>query len=303
MIERSFVDTSWPRTVLWSRGEGCRELATLLASDRAAQIDRDPVESCVALRADLAVMAKLGSFDLVPIVAPSSFDPSSVSSVVAAVGPGPHSRLAAAIASRLAARLDVPGEAVCAVRPGQPRAPARALLNDIAGPAGLAGRVVETVGPAGLLDEVQPTPLLVLGAPGGSWINRQFLGPGARLKSQAPAGAVVVRDAPRRAFHIMGEPSGLSPYLRVGDAASLLTAPVTPVAEEGRLVGIVRVEGLVDVDPTAPIADVMEDAPFIDVSDTLEMIAELSEFFEGSPIPVVDRNGMLTGLVDPAQLG
>jgi hypothetical protein len=288
----------FPTTVLWSRGEGCAQLAELLANVSAIQIEGDPRRACLDHRADLVVMKKVGSFDLVPVAAPDGVDVEAVRTVVAAVGEGPHSELAAVVAARIAGSLGVTVEAVSAVRPGAPRGASRSLVDRISARAGISGRVVEAQNASGLIEHLDAGALLVLGAPGGSWLTRQFIGPGARLMSQAPGGTVVVRDAPRRAFQLMTEPEPLSVHMHAGDAVEILRGRVVPVTNEGTLVGVVRAAALAAAPPETVLGDLMEDPPLIDVYEDVEGLVALAEFFEGDPMPLVDENGTLRGMLD-----
>lgn len=292
----------FPRTVLWTRGEGCHELAELLAIGEAVQATGDPYEAGIRHRADMVVMKKVGSLDLLPVAAPEDFEPGSVTNVVAAVGEGPHSALAAVIAGRIASGLDVPAEAIMAVRPGAPRAGARRILDIARAGSGLKGNVVELKGAPEMVKSMDPTTLLVLGAPGGSWLHRQFFGPGARLLTRAPGGTIVVRDAPARAFQYMSEPYGVSPHMRIQDALAVVTTNVVPVVEDGGLVGIIRREALAKGDPIGEVGEVMEAPAFVEAIDAVDQIETLVEFFEGCAIPLVDRQGRLVGVLDPKNL-
>jgi CBS domain-containing protein len=294
--------TPFPRTVLWTRGDGCRELAELLAGARAIQVVGDPRDAGIRYVADMVVMKKVGSLDLLPVAAPTEFDAQGATHVVAAVGEGPHSQLATIVAGRIAARLELPVEAVTAVRPGAPRAKARRLVDLARAASGIPGRVVETQSAAGLIESIPPATLLVLGAPGGSWLHRQFFGPGARLLTHAPAGTIVVRDAPRRAFHHMSEPHGVSQHLGIRDALVIVTEAVTPVVDGGQLVGVVRKDAIAGASPDAEVGQVMEAPAFVEATDDVGEIAHVVEFYEGSPIPLVDGRGRLVGLLDPADL-
>ncbi|HSF84957.1 MAG TPA: CBS domain-containing protein [Acidimicrobiia bacterium] len=300
--QRDLRAAPFPQTVLWTRGDGCHELADLLASKRAIQVVGDPYEAGIRYRADMVVMKQVGSLDLLPVGAPTAFDAEGASNIVAAVGHGPNSRLATIVASRLAERLNIPAEAVTAVRPGAPRAEARRTVDRARANSGIPGRVVEARSEAGLLESIPPSTLLVLGAPGGSWLHRQFFGPGARLRTHAPAGTIVVRDAPRRAFHFMTEPAGVSGHLRVREALGILSEEVTPVVDEGHLVGVIRREALVEAEPDREIADVMETPAFVEATDEVGEIEYVLEFYEGSRIPLVDRKGKLVGLLDPTDV-
>jgi hypothetical protein len=291
----------FPRSVLWTRGEGCEPLARLLAEGSPTRAEADLPAACLAARADLVVMASTGSFDLVATASPTGFDPDQVRSVVAAVGSGPHSALAAVTAARLAAALDVPGEVVSGQRGEGGGSDAEAAVVEASELSGLQGRVVVVRSAAALVDGMAPGTLLVLGAPGGSWLQRQFFGPGARLTSAAPGGTVVVRDAPLRAFHRAEPIEGLGHQMRVGDALLVATAAVHPVVDEGRLVGVVRIADLAGFDPDSQLGSVMESAPHASVFDALTELEEIGEFYDGAAVPVVDRDGTLHGAVPPGR--
>jgi hypothetical protein len=291
--------STFPETVVWSRGSGCGELAELLATGRAHQIESNPAQTCIERRADLAVMRSAGSFDLVPVAVPSQVLLDSTTLVVAAVSTGPHSDLAAVIAARLGDALSVPARALTAVRPGAVRNAAVNHLSDIDRLTGLTGDIVETEHAAQLVDSLPSGTLVVLGAPGGSWLTRQFFGPGARLRSHAPSGTVVVRDAAPKAFQRMAEPSGIGPHAFVRDVITLMATPTVPVVEAGLLIGIVRMSKLRNADPDAEVGDLVEDPPFVVVDDEVSSLVDLVEFFDNGPIPVIDREGRLAGLLTP----
>ena len=296
------TQSAYPETVLWTKGDGCRELAELLATKDAVAVEGDPHAAGIRHRADMMVMNKVGSFDLLPVAAPTGFDTEMASNIVVAVGEGPNSQLAARLAGRLADRLQLPVEALTAVRPGAPTAPARRLVDQARAAPGMPGRVVEVQSEADLLESVAGSTLLLLGAPGGSWLHRQFFGPGAKLLTAAPAGTIVVRDAPRRALHVMAEPFGVSRHLRVQDALMIITDTVTPVVDDGKLVGIVRRNALTDGPADGEVADVMETPAYVEATDSLDDLGDVVEFYESSPIPLVDRRGRLVGLLDPESI-
>jgi CBS domain-containing protein len=157
-------------------------------------------------------------------------------------------------------------------------------------------RRLERVSSAGeLVSRLGDTTLLVLGAPGGSWFQRQFFGPGRRLIHAAPGGIVVVRSSPRRCFQAVEDAIAIGPLLSVVEATSLSGLPVVPVAIDGKLVGLFRsgVEGPAG----ATVEDVMEDPLFLEADDPVEASADLRSFFDGAPIPVVDRDGRLVGVL------
>ncbi|MBS1195505.1 MAG: hypothetical protein H6R33_225 [Actinobacteria bacterium] len=288
--------TGW--SVVWTRGEGCDDLAALLAGGEAHRAGPDLRASCVEARADLLVGRKLTSFDLVSMAVPYAFDPPRVESVVGAVSGGPHSVLAAAVAQRLAVALQVPAMLVAAsAEAGTDPAAADALERAAQLVPIPEQRLLRAANPGAAVRALPTGSLLVLGAPGGAWWKRQFTGPGRQLRGGAPAGAVVVRRAPRRCFQHMEEPFAMGTQMPAGEARRLSQATVVPVAEEGRLVGLVRRRALDAADPAAPLGSIMEAPLFALAEDPLDVVADLASFLEGAPVPVVDAAGRLCGLV------
>ncbi len=282
--------------VVWTRGAGCSELAQLLSDEVPPRISGDLVEGCIDQRADLLVSRRLpGSFDLVNVAVPMDFVPENVTRVVSAVAGGPHSFLAAETAARIGRKLGVEAEMISAVRPGDDPADAEELLDRI----GLAvpeigGRVVAVEGISELVEQLDEGTLLVLGAPGGSWLQRSRFGPGARLKSRAPAGAIIVRSVPDRVFRWMGEPVFVSPLRNADDTLLLHQEKVLAVADEGMLVGLVRRENLERVGNSA-VESVMEEALSAKVDETIAEAMELEPTFGRDPIPVTDHDERLVG--------
>ncbi len=293
----------FPRLVSWTRGEHCSRLAELLATERTDRVHGDLFASCVANRPDLVVMRRRSSFNLVSTATPMDLAPDRTRSVIAAVAGGPHSRLAAAIAARVGTALGVTADAISAYRRDADRDAAAQVLQTLELlnlPLGL--RTVNAPNAARLVDDLPPDCLLVLGAPGGSWLHRQFLGPGARLMARAPAGAVVVQAAPVRAFHYMRPGTCLGGHLPARDAVLATAEAVMPVCEEGRLIGVVRREVLLNAPPDTEIGQFVEPAPFASMLEPLEDLHDLASYLDGSPIPLVDPAGVFVGCIDPAVL-
>jgi len=285
-------------SVVWTHGAGCPDLANLLAGGEARRAGPDLRASCVEARADLLVGRKLTSFDLVSMAVPYGFDPSRVEAVVAAVAGGPHSLLAARVARRLSAALEVPASLVAASPEEVADPAAEEALERAATLVPISERrVLRAANPGAAVRALPPGSLLVLGAPGGTWWQRQFTGPGRQLRLGAPAGAVVVRRAPRRCFHYMEEPAAMGVQMPAGEALRLAGTAVVPVAEEGRLVGLVRHRALSEADPGAPLGRIMEAPAFALAEDPLNVVGELSAFLDGAPVPVVDASGRLCGMV------
>ena len=288
------------RSVIWTRGKGCGELAAAI-QPTALRVEGTLEDICRAERADLLVSRKLTSFDLVPVAVPHELDLAATTSIVAAVAGGPHSDLAALVAYQMGEMLSVPADILCAYGLGESRAEALAQIEILSTVVdGMPFRLVETEEPADLVEELDDGTLLVVGAPGGSWFQRQFFGPGRRLQGRAPAGTVVVRSAPQRAFHFLREPEVyLSPMLGSGDALRMLEYPVLPVADNGKLVGIVRRSSLHLVGHGIQVASVMEDPVAVTVDTPMDEVGEVAQALGGAPVPVIDDEGFLVGVVGP----
>ncbi len=289
--------------VAWSRGAGCLELATLLGGRPPIQVKGDLRRSCIKDRIELLVTRRLSSFDLVPIVIPHHLELERVESVTAAVGDGPHSELAAAVGSGIGAALGVPAELATVYRTPEEITVALARLERLAEVhPDIGRRAVDEPTAKRLVESLAPGTLLVVGAPGGSWLQRQLFGTGHRLLVTAPSGAIVVRSAPRRCYQDAADPAGIAigGHLTVKDALALMRYPVVPVCEGGRLVGTARIETLVEKEPTLLVADVMEPPVAVADVEPVAAAADLDEFFGNSPIPVVDSDGYLIGTIfDP----
>ena len=135
---------------------------------------------------------------------------------------------------------------------------------------------------------------MVFGAPGGSWLQRSMLGPGARLRSKAPAGAIMVRSAPDRVFRWMGEPVFVGPLRQADDTLRMHEESVLAVADEGVLIGLVRRERLEGAGDS-PVGSLMEDALSAKVDETIAEAMVLEPTFGRDPIPVTDHDEHLVG--------
>ncbi|HJS72366.1 MAG TPA: hypothetical protein VJ858_06520 [Acidimicrobiia bacterium] len=282
--------------VLWTRGKGCLELAEALGGGSTGRVTGDLAESCIRERADVLVSKKLPSdFDLVNVAVPIGFDPERVTSVVATVAGGPHSLLAAETAAALAAGLGVGAEMVSAARPGEGIDSALDVLGQVGAKLpDMRRRVAVVDGVAGLVEEIDDDALLVIGAPGGSWLNRSRTGPGARLRRTAQAGVVMVRSAPDRVFRFMDEPVYVSPLRLADDTLRFHSENTLAVADAGLLVGLVRREGLMKAGDR-PVASVMEEAISVKVDETILRAWDLEPTFGPDPIPVTDHDEHLVG--------
>lgn len=281
---------------MFTRGEGCHELAEVLGGDQVGRVQGDLAESCLDERADVLVSKKLPSgFDLVNVVVPIDFEPDRVTKVVATVAGGPHSVLAAETATAVASKLGVEVEMLSAARSHTEIGAAGEILDQVgAFLPGLGRRVVVVDGIAELVEELDDGALLVLGAPGGSWLNRSRTGPGARLRRTAQAGAVIVRSAPDRVFRFMGDPVYVSPLRLADDTLRIHKERTLAVADEGLLVGVVRREGLMKAG-AGPVASVMEEALSVRLDETISQARELEPAFGPDPIPVTDHDDYLVG--------
>jgi CBS domain-containing protein len=282
--------------VVWTRGKGCAELAVLLTGDEPDRISGDPAEECLSHRADLLVARRLSnSFDLVSVAIPVDFQPDKVTRVVATVAGGPHSLFAAETAAQLGSALDVPAEMVSASGPDHDTASARMILDKIRTQLpGLLSRVIEVDGISELVETLEEGALLVLGAPGGSWLQRSMFGPGARLRRTAQAGAVIVRSAPDRVFRFMGEPVYVAPLRQADDTLRFHKENTLAVADEGRLIGLVRRQSLVRAGGDS-VGSVMEEAVSVRLDETLSDAWQLEPTFGEDPIPVTDHDERLVG--------
>lgn len=282
--------------VVFTRGKGCHELAEVLGGDQVGRIQGDLSASCLEERADVLVSKRLPSgFDLVNVVVPVDFEPDRVTKVVATVAGGPHSVLAAETASAVAAGLGVEAEMLSAARSDDGIGAAGEILDQVgAYLPDLGRRAVVVDGIAELVEELDEGALLVLGAPGGSWLNRSRTGPGARLRRTAQAGAVIVRSAPDRVFRFMGDPVYVSPLRLADDTLRIHKERTLAVADEGLLVGLVRREGLMKAG-ASPVASVMEEALSVRLDETISQARELKPTFGPDPIPVTDHDEHLVG--------
>lgn len=282
--------------VVWTRGKGCYELAEVLGRGESSRIKGDVSEECISERADVLVSKRLPSgFDLVNVAVPVDFDAEKVNKVVATVGGGPHSLLAAETAATLAANLDVEAELLSAAQNEDEIEASGAILDQVGASIPSVGRRVVVVDGIGeLVDDLDDGALLVLGAPGGSWLNRSRTGPGARLRRTAQAGAIIVRSAPDRVFRFMGEPVYVAPLRHADDTLRVHAENTLAVADQGRLVGLVRREDLVKAGGQ-PVASVMEEALSVKVDETLTEARELEPTFGRDPIPVTDHEEHLVG--------
>lgn len=292
-------------SVVWTRGRGCADLAKALGEGSPRRVQGDLTEACVSSRADLLVIRKLPtSFQLVSVAVPVDLEPGAVGRVVAAVSGGPHSPLAARVAARIAAVLEVRAELVCAYRGDGERAEAERAVHEVAATVpGLPARLVEGKVAQGIIDGLPDDALLVLGAPGGFWLQRVLFGTGARLRSRAPGGAVVVRHAPDRVYQKMEEPQFVGCHLSAAEALRVTGLDAVPVVDAGELVGLVRKRALLEAGDGVRVEEVMEAPVAVQLTDSVAEVASAAAVMDGDPVPVVDRDGNLVGSILPGRAG
>src|SRR5512139_2568528 len=81
------------------------------------------------------------------------------------------------------------------------------------------------------------------------------------------------------------------------------TAVLVIVCEDGKLVGVVRIEDLLAADSTEKLADVMDrEAPFVAPGIDQEVAAMRAANRGESALPVVDGNGNFVGVIPPHRL-
>jgi hypothetical protein len=288
--------------VVWTRGAQCRVLAEVLGGGTAHKADANVAAACIEARAGLLVARHLNSFDLCNVAVPHGFNPDTTRSVVAAVGSGPHSYFATIIAQRLSHQLGILARAVYGRRPGDEQPQAQAVLATIATDLpDLAVETIEAANPAAMVSSLPAGTLLVVGAPGGSWFQRQFFGPGARIQAKAPNGTIVVKHAPIRVYQIMQPPTAFGPHMRVADAVHLATDQHVIVALDGQLLGIAYTQALRQAQPDQELQEVMDDPVFLHADEHLGHATELVTR-HGSPIPVVDAQTRLVGSLAASDL-
>lgn len=286
-------------SVVWTRGEGCNALATMIADGVPKFAGADPRDACLEARADVIVQRRLTSFDLVSVAVPRRFRPDAIGSVVAVAG-GSHAELAARVARKIASASGTEAMLISVSRGGGDDPGAQLALDrtDRKVP-GLTPALVRADSALALLSAIEPDSVLVVGAPGGSWLQRQMFGPGPRLRHVPSGGVVVVRGSPSRCFQRTHPGVVISPWLHVKDARRLMVDAVVPVVDAGLLVGIVRRDVLMTAPDDVEVATLAEEPVFVTVDDPIEAAADLSGFLEGAPVPVVDDFGRYVGNFAP----
>lgn len=259
-------------------------------------MEGDLTRACIGARADLLVTARASSFDLISTAVPLGIDGNvKIPVVVGAVGTGPHSPLVANLTRLIASGIGADATLVTVSTSDSEDEDALATLEALDPMAPGAGtKVVRAGSAAGLVDALPPDALLVLGAPGGPWWQRQFFGPGRRLIHRAPAGAVVAKAASPKCFQAMDEISALGRHMIGRDALQVMTGPVAAVADHGVLIGIVRRSGLETLS-MATVEDAMDPPVSVLAEDTIETATEVAESIDGAPVPVTNGEGKLLG--------
>ena len=286
-----------PRTV-WTRGKECAELARVIAGDAAIRASGDLLEACVEARAELLVTKRVPNAGPVASATPFDFSPEGANRVVALVSGGPHSLLAARMALWLGASLDLPAGLVSGYRVPDEQDHASEVIERITPHVPLLEtRTVEAWTGKQLLDEIEDDVLLVFGAAGGSWIQRMFLGPGARLASGAPGGAVVVRDQAPSVFQRMEPPVYVSPLLNASDALLVSSHSAIPVVAFGRVVGVVRRAVLEAAPADVTVESVMEAPHMVAPTDSVADALEIYRRTGMDPIPVCGPDAQLVGVI------
>lgn len=293
------IDVHWPDPplrVLWSRGKGCAELARAI-DPAALRVEGNTEAACIEHRATLVVRRRtMTRFDLVPTAAPHDLDLDRVEAVVALVGGGPHSRLAARVTARLGASMGIPARMLCAYRTDEEQAEALTTVERLftLEPT-LEYRTIRADTAAEIMESLAEHEVAVLGAPAGNWLQRQIFGTGARLVANAPAGTIIVHDAPTRVFQLLEEPVYVSPHMRARDAALVLDASRLAVVDHGQLQGMVMMDDLQAADPATEVGDLMEAVTPLHMNDPMPDPVEAG----GLAMPVVDDGGRLVGLITP----
>jgi len=289
--------------VLWTRGAQCQVLADVVSGGTAIRASADVAASCIQTGASLLVTRHLRSLDLCNVAVPHGFSPVETRSIVAAVGSGPHSRLAVVIAHVLGQQLEVAVRAVYGHHDATERSRAFEVLDNVAdGLADVSVEAVQSPSPAAMVSALPAGTLLVVGAPGGSWFQRQFFGPGARIQAKAPGGTIVVKSAPARVYQIMQPATAFGPHMRVVDARQLADAQHLIVAERGKLLGLIPHRTLAEARPDLELRDIMESPALLSPDEDLDHAAELISSHPGSAIPVVDSRRRIIGTVTAADL-
>ncbi|HEY5650746.1 MAG TPA: CBS domain-containing protein [Acidimicrobiia bacterium] len=296
---RRFDNPFHPAPVIHTRGEGCAELADLLSIVPSIRVKGDLAEACQLHRTDLVVGRRLTSgLEIASQVVPNSFDSANTEWVVAAVSGGPHSPLAARVARRLGESMGVKSLMVCAYMDDETQVEALSWVERLYQEVpGIEYRMIEARDADGIIEQLPEKSALVIGAPGGSWLQRTFFGQGARLRKGGSAGVMVVRAVPERVFQAMADPVFVGGMREVGDILRIHGERILAVADRAKLIGIVDRGALEASDPLALVRDVMDEPLSVPVDASVDEALALVERFGQEPIPVTDEAGHLVGSI------
>jgi Mg/Co/Ni transporter MgtE len=75
------------------------------------------------------------------------------------------------------------------------------------------------------------------------------------------------------------------------------------VVDAGRLIGIAHWNRLTWADPESTVGEAMDAPISLAETDAVELAASLAAALAGSPVPVIDEDGRLTGMLDGAWTG
>lgn len=185
---------------------------------------------------------------------------------------------------------------VCAYRDEEGQAGALQLIQDLyVQVPDIEYRLLEAADATALTSQLPEDTALVLGAPGGGWLQRTFFGQGAKLIQSAPAGAIVVRSAPRRVFQEMGEPVYTSPLHDATDLLRIYPQSRLAVSDAGKLVGVVRRDVLEQAGPGVSVNELMDEPVSVSVAAALDDVRDVWKDFDPDPVPVIDDEGALVG--------
>lgn len=296
---RRFDNPIRPAPVIHTRGEGCAELAELLSMVPSIRVKGDLGEACQQHRTDLVVGRRLSSgLEVASQAVPYGFDPENTEWVVAAVSGGPHSPLAARVARRLGESMGCKSLMVCAYMDEETQSEALGLVERLYHEVpGLEYRMLEAVDADGIIEQLPDRSALVIGAPGGSWLQRTFFGQGARLRKGAAAGVIVVQAEEERVFLAMFDPVFVGGLREVGDILRIHEERILAVADRAVLTGIIDREVLETSDPLALVRDVMDEPISVAVDAPISAALDLVGRFGSEPIPVIDDEGHLVGSI------
>lgn len=286
------------RRVVWAGGNQAQDLANSIAANEVTKAGSNLASSCIDSRADLLVLSNRTSMDLCSVAIPHGFSSERTRSIVAAVGGGPHSFLAAELASWLSGALDVPASAVFGYSDPTELTGAHDVLDQLTAQLPqLKSQTVEAPSPPALVGALPPGTLLIVGDPGGSWFQRRFVGPGARIRAKASDGTIVVSHSPACVYQVMQPPIAFGPKMRVADALLLSEGLDIHVADRGKLLGTVRIEALESSRRDLEIRQIMDTEIFLSVDDPINEAAGLVALYGDGLVPVVDGQSYLVGCV------